>query len=117
MLHYLPLLVVFGLLFLFWTAMRSAVGAANPGHRLDAIAASLGLSIVEGDPMHNLVTGPRGNLLLHLFGVTKHDAAARLAGQTGPFACTFELREKLLRVKLRHFVVYESDTFVAELTL
>jgi hypothetical protein len=66
----------------YGAVMRAMVSAANPAQQLSNIAASLGMQIVEGDPSHNVVVGPRQNVLFTMFGVTKHDTRARRNGST-----------------------------------
>lgn len=114
--QFYPLLVI-GALFLLMMAMRAIAGSANPSAQLGAVAQHLGIPIVLGSPSYNLVLGPTPNILFSMFGVTKHDVRVRAAGMHGAQQLSFDVHDKLTRVRLRRLTLHEADAFQAALTL
>ena len=114
---YLTIGIILVLFVGYGVVMRGVVAAANPAQRLAAIAQALGLQLVEGDPDLNILLGPHQSIVLQLFGITRYEVRARAMGQIGPYACSFELHEKVFRVRLRRFTVHDETVFHAELAL
>jgi hypothetical protein len=87
----LVMVVVFGGMFLYQKKMREQSAATYAQYGLADVAGSIGLSVVEGDPMLNLMLvhqahsdekmSAQGNMLQKLAGDSAKDTRARAAGQ------------------------------------
>lgn len=113
-------LYVLGVLLAIWVLsgiMRGSTAARNPALDWDTMAATLGFRVTQGDPKYNLAVGPRGSLLLAMFGISRHELSVRAEGRAGPYPAALEVYDRWLRVRIRFVTLYEKDEFTAQLVV